>query len=299
MTIALEYGVPTDRSGVNVRFGIEKGFFEEEGIDLSVRVVFGGPEIAAAYDTGELSIGELGTPPGITAIGHGKRFRIVGSGMARGVGLFLLVNPAVRNWDDLRGKTLGALSIGSCSYWYLRDLLQQNGLDPDKDVSIRGLNADYSRQLDLFANGEIHALLSAEPNGALGEAKGIVKVWGSVFDHADVPELQWSIQVANVDFLKEYPSTVQAVLRAANRSARYLIEHPQEWIDYYAELFQIPRDVAEIAIRRDLPYQAGDGRIDSAGLTRAVDLQLRLGAIPRPLSHAELFAEDYALVAAQ
>ena len=26
MTIKLEYGVPTDRSGVDVRFGIEKGY---------------------------------------------------------------------------------------------------------------------------------------------------------------------------------------------------------------------------------------------------------------------------------
>ncbi len=127
MPVKLHYGVPTHRSGVNVRFGIEKGFFAEEGMDVVVREIFGGPEISAAYDSGELKIGELGTPPGITAIGRGQRFRIIGSGLPRGVGLFFIVRTDVRNWEDLRGRPLGALSIGSCSYWYLRQMLIQNG----------------------------------------------------------------------------------------------------------------------------------------------------------------------------
>ena len=170
MSIKLEYGVPTDRSGVNVRFGIEKGFFAEEGLDVSVRVIFGGPEISAAYDSGELKIGELGTPPGITAIGNGQRFKIVGSGLPRGIGLFFMVRSDLGGWNDLKGRTLGALSIGSCSYWYLREMLTQNGIDPDRDVSIRGLGNDYPRQFELFDAGEIAALLSPEPNGTIGEA---------------------------------------------------------------------------------------------------------------------------------
>ena len=63
----IEYGAPTDKSADTVRLGVEKGIFEEEGLDLSVKVVFGGPEIAAAYDSGELRIGEMGSPPAINA----------------------------------------------------------------------------------------------------------------------------------------------------------------------------------------------------------------------------------------
>jgi ABC-type nitrate/sulfonate/bicarbonate transport system substrate-binding protein len=133
MTVALTYGVPTDRSGIAIRFGIARGFFRDEGIDLSVRVVYGGPEIAAEYDRGSLSIGELGTPPGITAIAKGHRFRIIGSGNPRGGGMFFLVRPDIDDWSGLQGHTVAALSLGSCSYWYLRQLLLQHGLDPDRD----------------------------------------------------------------------------------------------------------------------------------------------------------------------
>ena len=88
MPKSLVYGVPTDRCGLQLRLGIEKGFFRDEGIDLALRVVFGGPEIAAELDAGRIPVGELGTPPGLTAMANGARFKIVGSGVRRGAVLF-------------------------------------------------------------------------------------------------------------------------------------------------------------------------------------------------------------------
>jgi NitT/TauT family transport system substrate-binding protein len=287
MSVRIEYGAPTDRSGINVRFGVAKGFFADEGIDLSVRVVFGGPEIADAYDSGALKIGELGTPPGITAIIRGKRFKIVGSGLARGVSLHFIAQFGLENWSDLRGRTLGALSIGSCSYWYLRELLTQHGLDPDKDVVIRGLGADYPRQLELLEKGEIAALLTAEPNASLGEARGIARSWGDVFSLGDVPELQWVIQVANEAFLAREPDLVRKILRITQKSSQYLLTHRDEWIDFTAAVHKVPREVAASSVTRELPFLHFDGQLDIPSLERAVQLQHQLGAITTvlPLEH--------------
>jgi len=66
----LIYGVPTDRCGLQLRLGVEKGFFRDEGIGLELRVVFGGPEIAAELHAGRLLVGELGAPPGLTAMAN-------------------------------------------------------------------------------------------------------------------------------------------------------------------------------------------------------------------------------------
>src|SRR5258708_20324922 len=73
----LTYGVPTDRCGLQLRLGVEKGFFCEEGIDLKLRVVFGGPEIAAELAAGRLLVGELGAPPGLAAMPNCTRVQIV------------------------------------------------------------------------------------------------------------------------------------------------------------------------------------------------------------------------------
>ena len=93
MNISIEYGVPTDRCGLQLRLGIDKGFFRDEGIDLALRIVFGGPEIAKEFDSGRLKIGELGTPPGLTALAKGARFKIVGSSVRRGAVQYFVVHP--------------------------------------------------------------------------------------------------------------------------------------------------------------------------------------------------------------
>lgn len=291
--LELDYGVPTDRSGVDVRFGIGKGFFAEEGLDITVRVIFGGPEIAAAYDSGELKIGELGTPPGITAMGQGARFKIIASGLPGRVGLFFMVDPEVRDWKDLRGRTLGSLSIGSCSYWYLRELLLQHGLEPDKDVRIRGLNNDYPRQHDLLQRRDIAALLSPEPNAAIGEHRKIVNVWGNVLDLAEVPNLQWSIRVANNTFIEEHPDVVRAFLRASRRSSEYLRDHTEEWIEFYSGLFELPREISARAITRERPTVEFEGKIDEPGLEKAIWLQHRLNAIPKLIAASEIVAAQF------
>ncbi len=68
----LSYGIPTDKEAIQIRFGIHKGFFVKEGIDLDVKIIFGGPEIAKAYDKGSLVIGEIGSPPAIVAMQNGS-----------------------------------------------------------------------------------------------------------------------------------------------------------------------------------------------------------------------------------
>src|SRR5712671_994345 len=106
MAESISYGLPTHRCGLQLRLGIEKGFFRREGIDLSLRVVFGGPEIAAELDSGRLQIGELGTPPGLTAIAKGARFKIIGSSVRRGAVQYFVAHPRFGDWQDLLGSSL-------------------------------------------------------------------------------------------------------------------------------------------------------------------------------------------------
>ena len=52
-----------------------RDFFADANIELAVRTIYGGPELADALDLGELDMGELGSPPAVTAIAAGKRFQ--------------------------------------------------------------------------------------------------------------------------------------------------------------------------------------------------------------------------------
>jgi NitT/TauT family transport system substrate-binding protein len=276
MNVALEYGVPTDKEALQLRLGITRGFFQEEGIDLSIKVIFGGPEIARAYDSGALKVGEMGTPPAITAIARGLRFRIVASSVRRRAVQYLVASPAVADWDGLRGKTVAALSIGSCSYWFMREVLQRHGLDPDADVNIVGL-------------GELAGAVLSEPNVSIGEASGVYRVMQALTDAAFCPDMQWSVVVAGVRTIEKEPELLRAVLRACRRSYRYAADNPDEWIAFGADYFDIDRMTMSRSIAREMSGLHFDGEVDMAGLQQAIGLQQRLGAIDRLLR-----AEDIA-----
>jgi len=288
MARSFVYGAVTRHTAILSRFGLQAGFFARAGIDLEVRTVFGGPEMAAAVESGEVHVGEVGTPPGLTAIGAGRRIRIVGSALDRGLAMFLIARPDIQTWDDFRGKTVAALSKGSCGYWYLRDILAQHGVDPDRDVVFRHLGAEYDRQLDLLKTGEISALLSGEPYVSLGEREGTTRIWGAPETLADVPAIQWSIQIAGQDFIEREPALLRDVLEVVRQTGHYAWDNPDEWLCFYRKLFSVDDQIARKSIENEWPYFHFDGQIDIRGLERALDLQYRIGSTPRLLTLDEV-----------
>ena len=283
MNIQLEYGIPTDKESPQLRLGIARGFFRDEGIDFRLKTIFGGPEIARAYDTGALKIGEIGSPPAITAIARGARFRIVASNAKRRAVQYFVAAPGIRDWRDLRGKSAAALSIGSCSYWFMREVLQRQGLDPDNDVNIVGLGPRYPEVVELFRSGELAGAVLSEPNVSIGEGAGVFRVMQALTDAAYCPDMQWGLVVAGPDTIAREPELIRAVLRASRRSYRYAADHPDEWIAFGAEQFGITRDTMKRSIEREAAGLHFDGEIDMPGLQQAIDLQVRLGAIDRGL----------------
>ena len=288
MASRLEYGIPTDQSGLAVRFGIANGFFADAGIDLSMRTIYGGPELAEAIGSGEVPIGELGSPPGITAIGQGRRIRIVASAVERGFSFFLLVRRGIAQWSELEGATAGGLSRGSCGYWYLQQILSRHGLELGRNVAFRELGADYHRQIELLESGDIDLILSTEPYVTLAEQSGAARSLGNVGELGDLPPIQWMVVVANGDLLRDSPVLVRDILAAARRASRHAVAHLDEWIDFTAAHFGIDRATAAQTVHRDLAHHHFDGELDLPGLSRAVELQHRLGAIPRVLSLSEI-----------
>src|SRR6266849_3795784 len=295
MAESISYGVPTDRCGLQLRLGIEKGFFREQGIDLSLRVVFGGPEIAAELDAGRLRIGELGTPPALTAIAKGARFKVVGSGVRRGAVQYFVARPQLSAWPDLEGARLGVLSRGSCSDWYMRELLRHNGIDPEKDVTIIGLGPRYPEILALLAGGELDGAIISEPHVTIGEEVGYFNVWLGLNRCEFVPRMQWTIVVANNEALAHEPELIRAILHGCRRSYRYAADHRDEWADFGASYFRISRATMMKSIEREFDDLHFDCEIDEDGMEAAIALQQKLGSVIGPLRLTDILDSRFAM----
>jgi ABC-type nitrate/sulfonate/bicarbonate transport system substrate-binding protein len=274
----LEYGIPQDKGATHLRFGIAKGFFKAEGIDLTLRVVFGGPEIARQYDNGELKIGEMGTPPATTALAAGFRFRIIASGVRRRALQYFVADKSIQNWSDLRSKRVGVLSKGSCSYWFARLVVQKHNLDPDKDLQIVGLGNRYPQIIDLFDSGELQAAVLSEPSLSIGEYRESFRMMKALNDPEFCPTMQWSVTVANRTFIEGNPDIVRAVIRGCKRSYHYCAENPEEFASFGANYYGIDKATMKRSMERERLDLHNDCMVDMPGLDLAIALQHRLGA---------------------
>jgi ABC-type nitrate/sulfonate/bicarbonate transport system substrate-binding protein len=284
----VDYGLPSGNDALTVRLGIDKGIFAAEGIDLRARIVFGGPELAAAYDSGDIPIGGIGSPSGLNAMAAGKRFKVIASGCRQRAHMFLGVRKGIPSYSELRGKRIGLLSIGSCPSWIVRKILLHNGLDPDKDVILVPLHADYPRIVEFLEDGRIDAFLATEPNLSIGEHKGILDIWAAAYEDAYLPRFQWIVRVANSDFIAREPDLVAAVLRGCQASAHYAASHSAEFAAFVATLYGANEDAVRRAVARELPAYQLDCQIDLAGLQASLDMLCDYGSLERPLQ-----AEDY------
>ena len=279
----IEYGRPTDKCAITVQLGIQEGLFEEEGLDLSVKTVFGGPQIADAYDNGDLEIGEMGSPPAINAIAEGKAFQVVGSGVRRKANMFFAVRKGIESYEELKGKRIGMLGIGSCPDWIMQKILRSEGVDPELVEFVPLLN-EYPKVVDYVADGRIDACIAIEPNVSIGEDRGVLDYWVPAFDAPYLPNYQWIVHVARKELLEREPTVVESVLRGCQRSAHYAANNVDEWANTAAGLYGTSTDVMRAAIDRELPHFHLDGQIDVEGMQKSIELQFELGGIPEMMN---------------
>jgi len=286
--IAVEYGMPTDKSAPTAQFGVSRGFFQDEGIDLALRPYYGGPAIAAALDEGRLAFAQIGTPPAIVAVSNGSRFKMVGSAIRRKAHLYLGVKRSIEKAEDLKGARLGVLSLGSCDEWIARTMIGTYGLDPERDIRFVPIKSGYARVVELIREGTIDAALAIEPNMSLGESEGVLRIWAAAYQDEYLPRFQWTVLVATTALIDREPALLAALLRAYARSARYAAENADEYADFLAESYGIHQTVSRLTVGRELPHYELDCRIDLDGLRRAIEIQTGLGGIGRPVSAADL-----------
>lgn len=283
----IAYGLPSGNDALTVRFGIENGIFETEGLDLSAQIVFGGPELAAAYDSGDIPIGGIGSPSGLTAMAAGQRFRIIGSGCRQRAHMYLGVAKGINGYQELRGKRIGLLSVGSCPSWIARKMLISQGLDPDADVTFVPLLKEYPRIVEILEEGRVDAFLATEPNLSIGEERGLLDTWAAAYDAPYYPDYQWIVRVANTEFIEREPETVEAVLRGCRRAAHYAMANKDAFVTFVAGQYNANEQAVRKAMDREMPHYQLDCQVDMPGLQIAIDMLQEHGGIDRPMLAAD------------
>src|SRR5512139_9103 len=150
-------------------YGIEKGFYRREGIDLQFRVLRG--ELAVSSIVGGKDVDFMyGAGTAITAAVRGMPMKVLSHDF-KNVLFYLMGNPRIQTGQDIKGKKVAVASLSGTGALATRASLKALGVDPDKDVTLIVIGAASIRMAALEA-GSVEAAIVQEPLNFGLSAKG-------------------------------------------------------------------------------------------------------------------------------
>lgn len=133
-----------------------------ETLDYSFNILSSPDEVVAKFSTGEVNIASV--PTNLAAKLYKKLSGDVQMLAINTAGvLYMLENgDSVQSVADLKGKTIYSTGEGANPEYVLRYILEKNGIDPDKDVTITFLT-ENSELITKLATGEAEVAMVPEP----------------------------------------------------------------------------------------------------------------------------------------
>ncbi len=269
-------------------YGIERGFYREEGIelvyvslraDLGIKALLSG-DIDYSYSTGTIIRGAL----------MGLPVRNLSFDFAR-VLHALMSRPEIPNAAALRGKRVGVSSFGATGDLAARVGLRSLGLDPEKDVMIITLGTDTLRHAALMA-GTVQATHMPVPLNIQLKKEGYHElVYAGKILQRPLTGLATSLEK-----IQKNPSQVQRMVRAFLRSTRALKAERTGFISFAQRKYGYSKEVMEEAYKYLVDALAQDGFVDDTSLQAAIDEAKSLAKINKPISQSDVV--DYSFLRA-
>jgi len=248
----------------------EKGYFAEQGLDVTLESIPTGSDLVALTATGEFDAGIGGVGPAFwNAMAGGLPLSVIAPGHAEGnpVATPLMISKsncesgAIKSVEDLRGKKVSVNGPGATEYW-LGQALGTAGMSLD-DVDLQFL--PFADAVAALQSGAIAGAMIGEPLATAAEQNGIGV---RLLTDFPVQDVQPTEIYGNQSFLDKNPKSaaglVTAYLKACREMASGGFDDPTD-LAIIEQYTGVPADLVTQAVR---PVYAVDGQINLAGLSK-------------------------------
>lgn len=209
---------------------IENGYFEDEGIELTLVTGFGADKTMTAVISGEADIGFMGSEASIYTYNEGATDYVVNfAQLTQRAGNFLVAREEMEDfqWTDLKGKNVLGGRKGGMPEMVFEYILKQNGIDPTTDLTINQ-GIDFGSTAAAFAEGSGDFTVEFEPGATSLETEGKGYVVASLgTDSGYVPYTAYS---AKQSFINQHRDIIQGFTNALQKGMDYVQSHTPEEI---------------------------------------------------------------------
>ncbi|MBB4935275.1 ABC-type nitrate/sulfonate/bicarbonate transport system substrate-binding protein [Lipingzhangella halophila] len=282
----------------------ERGYFEEEGVELGERPRLGtGAKVAAALQSGSIDLGAGVLTDALNMHGTDDSTRLV-SNLVEKYYVDIIVGedfdgPAEdASLEDriaaLEGTKIGITGPGSGTEALVNFLFEREGLDAENDAELVNLGGDPAGALGALESGQVDALSFFQPVPQQAEATEVGSIYISPV-RGDIPDLEnptHGVVFANESVLENKSDEVAAFQTAIERANEDIKEDPEirELLAGYMEgIDEEARDELLPLMQEQLPPEPG---FEQGSVETALEFHEDTGLVSDPPGYEEIVPED-------
>ena len=147
----------------SIWMAMEKGFYQQEGLDITYRLFPSGTTAFQAFQTGQGDVVMSGDLPSVQYFFRANGdYRTIAVIERDAKGYVAVAQKSITRPQDLAGKTI-ATRVGSTGSWFISEYLSKNGVDASK-VAVKNLDTQVLPAA--LCGGDIAAFFIWQPVGS-------------------------------------------------------------------------------------------------------------------------------------
>lgn len=290
-TTELRVGVIPIAGLTPINVAVEEGYFEDEGLSVTLETSSGGAASLPLVAQGDLQISNA--PPVSVILGQsqGFDFKILPPSLDAKdsnpgqTAVIVRSTDGLADLSELEGKKIGVNTINSVNWLYNRQLLKQAGVDMD---TVTYVEVPFPSMIDALMNGSVDAIDAPQPFQHIALETGETEVLGYTFTDVQ-PGMHVTAFAASEAWINENPNTLAAFERAISRGVEFMeADEDQAREAIVAYTGADPTLVAEI------PVDSWSTEISVEAVQRTIDLMFEEGLIDEQMDAAEIVQSQFA-----
>jgi NitT/TauT family transport system substrate-binding protein len=247
----------------------DKGFFTQEGIQGDVVLIGSTDTLIQALIAGQVNVAIVDPSPAINAVERGASLKIIGGTVP--IAAYTLVGcPKYKTIKELKGTTIGVVSLVSGSTIFLREMLKKEGLELNRDYSIIQGGPTTQRLASLKGCNTSATMVLG---GDLPRARelGFIEI-ARLHDY--IPNLQFHSFIVDSRWAEANSLLTVRYLKAMIRAMQWAHTHKEEAADLVTKRTGIPLKYTRPNVEEYLSQGiiSRDGSVNREGFQRLIDL---------------------------
>jgi NitT/TauT family transport system substrate-binding protein len=268
-------------------YGIEKGFYRREGVDLQFRILRSDLAVSAIVGSREVDY-MYGAGTAFRAGAKGLPIRILSHDI-KSVLHYLMVPPAIQSAKDLKGKKVAIGSLGGTNMAAAKASIKALGLDAEKDVTYIVIGA-ASIRMAAMETGSVQASMMPAPWNVRMKQKGFREMMFA----GDVISDPLNGIVTSKERLEKNTEQVRKVLRGFVRGLKAIRTEKKDVSEFMAAKFNLDVKTAEEVYGTLVQTLTEDGTVSDQLLQEQLEQVKKEGGIKKEVALADIV--DYRLL---